>query len=159
MVHQPAVESSLQEWALILYHAAWYAWARGNYVEAETMALKAARSRKKVLGQENAETLNSMAMLALVYKDEGRWKEAEEMDVQVMETRKRVLGQEHPDTLSSMANLAFTWKSQGRNPEAILMLKECYQLQTHKLGSQHPATESSFETLNKWQMESLTVEA
>ena len=58
-----------------------------------------------------------------------------------------------------MANLAFTWKSQGRNPEAILMLKECYQLQTHKLGSQHPATESSFETLNKWQMESLTVEA
>ena len=94
-----------------------------------------------------------------VYHVEGRWKEAEELFVQAMETRKRVLGQEHPDILTSMANLAFTWKSQGRNLEAILLLKECFQLQTHKLGPQHPDTESSLETLNKWQMESLTVES
>ena len=49
--------------------------------------------------QKNAETLSNMAMLILIYKDEGRWKEAEELFVQVMKTSARMLGQEHPDTL------------------------------------------------------------
>ena len=65
-------------------------------------------ARKKVLGQEHPDTLNSMANLASTFWSQGRWKEAEELGVQVVEARKRVLGQEHPDTLTCMANLAMT---------------------------------------------------
>jgi hypothetical protein len=64
---------------------------------------------KRVLGQENASTLTSMANLASTFWNQGHWKEAEDLDVQVIETFKRVLGAEHPDTLTNMANLASTF--------------------------------------------------
>ena len=108
-----------------------------------------------MLGQEDTETLDSMAMLALAYSYGGRWKEAEELEVQVMKTSLRVLGQEHPSTLTSMANLASTYRNQGRWKEALTLLMKCFQLQTHKLGPQHPDTESSLQALNEWQMKSL----
>ena len=54
-------------------------------------------TRKRVLGLEHPDTLDSMANLASTYRNQGRWKEAEELFVQVMETSSRVLGVEHPD--------------------------------------------------------------
>src|SRR5947207_15189382 len=68
---------------------------------------------KRVLGEEHAYTLSSMANLASTFWNQGRWKEAEELDVQVMETFKRVVGAEHPSTLTSTANLASTYRNQG----------------------------------------------
>ncbi|KAH7111323.1 hypothetical protein B0J11DRAFT_392285, partial [Dendryphion nanum] len=107
--HEPVDERSLQQWASILHKSAWYAQEMGRYGEAERMARKAVRARRKALGPKNDDTLSSIGMLALTYWSQGRWKEAEELEVQVMETRKRVLGDEHPDTLTSMANLASTY--------------------------------------------------
>lgn len=72
------------------------------------MALKATGTRRKARGQDDADTLDSMVMLAIAYRYGGRWEEAEKLEVHVMETRKRVLGAEHPDTLASMAKLAST---------------------------------------------------
>ncbi len=65
-------------------------------------------TRKRVLGQEHPDTLNSMASLALVYRGQQRWKEAELMEEQVRETRMRVLGHDHPDSMTSMVNSAST---------------------------------------------------
>ena len=70
------------------------------------MAVKAMKLRKKLLGQEDKETLRSMSQIGLVYKMAGRLKEAEELEVQVMETFQRVFGQKDLDTLTSMNNLA-----------------------------------------------------
>jgi hypothetical protein len=106
LAQQPEGEDSLREWALLLYNAAWYAWLRGSFTDAEKMSVKSMKVREKQLGQEHVATLSSIAMVALAYKLGGLWKEAEELEVQVMETSKRVLGQEHPDTLTSMDNLA-----------------------------------------------------
>ena len=58
---------------------------KGNGTEAEKLSVKSMDTRKKLLGQEDEETLSSMAMVGLVYGFEGRWKEAEELEVQVME--------------------------------------------------------------------------
>jgi tetratricopeptide (TPR) repeat protein len=98
----------VQDWAQILRKAAWYAWAKGDYREAERMCEKSVEALRKTLGEEDVETSYSLGMLASVYWNQGRWTEAEKMEVQVMETRKRVLGDEHPSTLTSMANLAST---------------------------------------------------
>jgi hypothetical protein len=89
-------------------------YADRRFNEAEILFTEALEMRKRVLGAEHPDTLNSMNNLTSTYSNQGRWKEAEELEVQVMETRKSVLGTEHPDTLNSMANLASTYQHQGR---------------------------------------------
>ncbi|KAF1941182.1 hypothetical protein EJ02DRAFT_348387, partial [Clathrospora elynae] len=74
---QPKDESAIAEWATVLYHAAWFAERRGNIADAEMLATKAMKARKKVLGQEHEDTLWSVAMVALAYKLGGRWDAAE----------------------------------------------------------------------------------
>ena len=120
ITQQPKEEDSLREWSILLYNAAWYAWRRGILADAEKMSVKSIRVKKKLLGLEHAETLNSMEMVGLAYSLRGRWKEAEELEVQVMETRKRVFGEEHLDTLVSMVNLASTTgiKDDGKRPKS-----------------------------------------
>ncbi|KAF1828138.1 hypothetical protein BDW02DRAFT_603717, partial [Decorospora gaudefroyi] len=105
---QPRDESSIAEWATVLYCAAWFAQRIGDIADAEMLATKAMEARTKVLGQEHEDTLWSVAMIGLAYKLRGRWNEAEKLEVQVVETRKKKLGADHPDTLTSMANLAAT---------------------------------------------------
>ena len=147
LAQQPEGEDSLREWALLLYNAAWYAWLRGSFTDAEKMSIKSMKVREKQLGQEHVETLSSIAMLALAYKLGGLWKEAEELEVQVMETSKRVLGQEHPDTLTSMANLALTYWNQGRWKEAEELGVQVMETRKRVLGQEHPDTLTSMNNL------------
>jgi tetratricopeptide (TPR) repeat protein len=147
LAQQPEGDRSLSEWALILYRAAGYALLRGNYFDAEKMSRKAMKTRNKILSQEHKDTLNSMLMVALVYRLEGRWKEAEELEVQVIETRKRVLGQEHPDTLTSIGNLASTYSNQGRWKEAEELEVQMMETRKRVLGQEHPDTLTSMANL------------
>ncbi|KAF1934525.1 hypothetical protein EJ02DRAFT_390527, partial [Clathrospora elynae] len=78
----PEHESSLAEWATLLYRAAWYAEGMGNSTDAATLATKSMRARKKVLGQEHQDTLSSMAMVGSAYRLGGRWADAEKLEVQ-----------------------------------------------------------------------------
>ncbi|KAK0724111.1 hypothetical protein B0H67DRAFT_99888 [Lasiosphaeris hirsuta] len=140
-------EEALQDWATVLYKAAWYAWRIGNGAEAEKLATQAMRARKKVLGQEQNDTLDAISMVALVHKQRGRWKEAELLEVQVMETEKRVLGSEHPHTLVSMANLALTYGNQGRWAEAESLFIQVMETSSRVIGSEHPHTLVSMANL------------
>jgi hypothetical protein len=67
VAQQPDEKDSLREWASLLYKAAWYAWRRGNVGDAEKMSVKAMKTRRKLFGQEQEETLSGMAMVGLVY--------------------------------------------------------------------------------------------
>ena len=99
-------EESLAEWTSLLYHAAWYGWHMGSMADAEELAMKSLKARKKVFGPEHQDTLISTHILALTYRNRGRWGEAEELQVRVLETLKRLFGLEHPQTLISMNQLA-----------------------------------------------------
>jgi tetratricopeptide (TPR) repeat protein len=144
---RPRDDRSVQEWAQILQKAGWYAWARGDYREAERMCKKSAEALIKVLGREDIETSYSLGMLALTYRYQGRWKEAEELNVQVMETSLRVLGQEHLDTLTSMNNLALTFWNQGRWKEAEELNVQVMETRKRVLGQKHPDTLTSMNNL------------
>ncbi|KAH7389980.1 P-loop containing nucleoside triphosphate hydrolase protein [Pyrenochaeta sp. MPI-SDFR-AT-0127] len=133
-------ESSLLEWAKLLYHAAWYAVEIGNINDAITFAVKSLEVRKNVLGLEHGESLLSMAMAGLAYKLGGRWNEAEELEEQVLETRKKNLGIDHPDTLVSMNNLAVTYMNQGRWDVAEVLQVQVLESYKKKLGLEHPET-------------------
>jgi tetratricopeptide (TPR) repeat protein len=145
--HRPEAESSQAEWATVLYRAAWYAEMVGNTVDAETLAVKSMKARKRVLGQEDKDTLWSIAMVGLAYKLGGRWEDAEKLFVQVLETRKTKLGEDHPSTLSSMANLASTYWNQGRWNDAEKLDVQVLETRKTKLGEDHPSTLSSMANL------------
>ncbi|QKX61690.1 uncharacterized protein TRUGW13939_08845 [Talaromyces rugulosus] len=116
--HRPKSQDTLRSWAAILYRGAWYARGCGNISDAREMAYMSRKERIKISGAEDEEALSSTAMLADVYRFEGRWEEAEKLEVQVMKTHKTKLGADHPSTLTSMANLASTYRDQGRWDEA-----------------------------------------
>jgi UDP-2,3-diacylglucosamine pyrophosphatase LpxH len=144
---RPKDESSIAEWATVLYRAAWFAERMGNIADAEMLATKAMKARKKVLGQEHEDTLWSAAMVGLAYKLGGRWDEAEKLQVQVMETCKTKLGADHPNTLTSMANLASTYRNQGRWDEAEKLQVQVMEARKSKLGADHPNTLNSMNNL------------
>ncbi|CZR68212.1 related to kinesin light chain [Phialocephala subalpina] len=152
VAHQPEEQDSLRDWASILYKAAWYAWRMGKGVEAENMSIQAMKVRKRILGREHNDTLDSMAMVSLAYNLRGRWDAAKELELQVMETRKTQLGADHPNTLTSMANLASTYSDQGRwdvAEELELRVLEISKtkLGAAKLGADHPDTLISMSNL------------
>jgi hypothetical protein len=144
---QPEEQGSLRYWASILYKAAWYAWSMGKGVEAEKMLVLAMKVRKKILGREHNNTLDSMGMVALAYNLRGRWDAAEELQVQVLETRKKKLGADHPDTLASMANLASTFWHQGRWDAAEELQVQVLETRKKRLGADHPDTLRSMNNL------------
>ncbi|KAG4430946.1 hypothetical protein IFR05_013568 [Cadophora sp. M221] len=119
----------------------------GRYNEAEAPFLEVVERHKRVLGQENPDTLASIANLASTYRNQGRWKEAEDLDVQVMETSLRVLGAEHPDTLTSIANLAAIYRNQGRWKEAEDLDVQVTETSLRVLGAEHPDTLNSIANL------------
>jgi tetratricopeptide (TPR) repeat protein len=143
----PEDESSLAEWATLLYRAAWYAESVGNITEAVKMATKSMKARRKVLGQEHKDTLSSMAMMGSSYRRGGRWEDAEKLEVQVMEKSKTKLGVDHPDTLTSMNNLASTYRNQGRWEDAEKLEVQVMEKSKTKLGVDHPDTLTSMGNL------------
>ncbi|CCD34122.1 similar to kinesin light chain [Botrytis cinerea T4] len=147
LLHEPEEQNSLQEWASILYKAGWYAWQMGNGKDAEKLSVKAMKVRKKIFGREHDDTLNSMAIVGLVYESRGQWDAAEELQVQVMETRKKKLGVDHPRTLTSMGNLASTYSNQGRLDAAEELQVQVMEICKKKLGVDHPRTLTSMNNL------------
>jgi tetratricopeptide (TPR) repeat protein len=145
--HRPKSQDSLRNWAALLYKGAWYARMCGNILDSREMASKSRNERVKMSGAEDEETLASTAMLAEVYRFEGRWKEAEQLEVQVMETDKAKLGADHPSTLTSMANLALTYSAQGRWEEAEQLRVQVMEASKTKLGADHPDTLTSMANL------------
>ncbi|KAH7364016.1 putative kinesin [Rhexocercosporidium sp. MPI-PUGE-AT-0058] len=144
---KPEEQDSVLDWASVLYNAAWYAWRMGKGVEAENMSVRAMKVRKKILGDEDKDTLSGMAMVGLAYKLNGRWDDAEKLQVQVMEMSKTKLGVDHPDTLTSMANLASTLSNQGRWDEAEKLEVQVMETRKTKLGVDHPSTLTSMANL------------
>ncbi|RYN45932.1 hypothetical protein AA0117_g13493, partial [Alternaria alternata] len=124
LAQRPKDKESLEEWALLLYKAAWYAWQRGRAGEAEEMAMMSMSVRSEVLGEDNAETLSSMGMVGLARALGGKYGEAEAMNRQTLARKEKVLGPEHPSTLASMSNLAGVLNSQGKYEEAEAMNRQ-----------------------------------
>jgi tetratricopeptide (TPR) repeat protein len=118
-----------------------------RWKEAEELQVQVVETRKRILGPDHPDTLNSMANLSSIYQDQRRLKEAEEVMVQVMETRKQLLGPEHPVTLNSMSNLASIYRDRERWKEAIMnCLPSFYQ----KKGRYKEAEELRVQVMETW---------
>jgi tetratricopeptide (TPR) repeat protein len=148
LAHRPTSQKSLEEWALLLFKAAWYAWRKGRADDAEHMSVVSLEVRRGVLGEENAETLSSMDMVGHARILGGKYKEAEVMLRQALAQFEKMLGRKHPDTLVSMNNLALVLEKQGRYKEAEVMHRQTLALREKAvIGSEHPHTLTSINNL------------
>ncbi|EUC40673.1 hypothetical protein COCMIDRAFT_41040 [Bipolaris oryzae ATCC 44560] len=88
--HSPIDDNNDERWYLA-WKCARSLSSDGRYEEAAVLQVQVMQTRKKMLGDEHPDALNSMDNLARI-----------------------VLGDEHPDTLNSMHNLAAIYANQGR---------------------------------------------
>jgi len=59
--------------------------------------LEAVEIKERLLALDDADTVSSLCVLALILIHQGQWKETEKLGVQAMKKMKRVLASEHPD--------------------------------------------------------------
>ena len=96
--------------------------------------------RRRVLGAEHPDTLDSMTDLSTALHRLGRFAEAEAKERQIMAIRDRVWGPEHPGTLAAKANLAVDLRAQDKMEECERLDRELLAARLRIFGPEHPAT-------------------
>lgn len=99
-----------------------------------------AAARERVLGPDDASTLQTLNNLSVILLQTGNYAEAEELARRVLEARQRSLGAEHPDTLMSEQNLAQLLEDQGRMEDAEPIYRRLHEIQLRVHGPDHPET-------------------
>ena len=112
----------------------------GLYDTAVPMLEQSVAMRRRLLGEANRDTLESMYNLAFLYMLRGRAAEAETLHAQVLEGRMRLLGEDDQDTLLSMGGLAAAYRYQGRYPEEERLRDRIIAVERRTLGPGHPVT-------------------
>jgi non-specific serine/threonine protein kinase/serine/threonine-protein kinase len=119
----------------------------GLYPKAEPLLTKSVEIRRRVLGADHPDTLQSMDSLALFYQQAGRYGEAEKLQTETLEGRRRVLGKEHRLTLESEDQLAGVYESQGRYPESEKLWNDVLTVRRRTLSSDDPALFGSMDNV------------
>ncbi len=112
----------------------------GLYREAETILRHSLEIRKRLLGEENLDTVESMEGVAWQVQQEGRAREAEDLYRRILDLRLRLQGEEHSDTLKTMSGLAWALRKQGHYPEAETIYRRVYEVRGRVQGEDDPAT-------------------
>lgn len=111
-----------------------------KYQEAEKSYREALEQRKKALGSEHPDTLDSMANLAYLLLGQRKDEEAEQMYWKVWELGAKVLRQDDPKILSRMNNLGIALSLQDKYTEAEQMYRKVLELSKKVLGRENPDT-------------------
>jgi len=131
---QPEVEASIRTTIGRAYESL------GVYPEARKQLERALELRRRVLGNENPQTLVTAYYLARVANDEGKYAEAETLQSQTLEIARRVLGPEHPDTLLVMKGLAVSYIFETKLAQAEPLNIQVVEIERRVLGPEHPET-------------------
>ena len=75
--------------------------------------------RRRILGEDHADTASSYNSVGCTYKTLGNYKEALNYKTKSLEIRRRILGEDHANTVSSYNNVGYTYKSLGNYKEAL----------------------------------------
>lgn len=93
--------------------------------------------RRRLLGEDHLDTLNSLSNYAFVLEGFGRTVEAEAASRQVLEARRRLLGEDDPRTLLALNNYAHVLGSLGRFADAEPLYKQALERRRRVLGDDH----------------------
>ena len=120
---------------------------KGRFREAQPLLERALATRRRLLGEEHADTATSYNNLAGSVGAQGKYAEAEASYRKALGTRQKLLGEEHPNTATSCNNLANNLEAQGRYAEAAANFRKALALRRKLLGEEHPDTAASYNNL------------
>jgi hypothetical protein len=98
--------------------------SEGKLAEAEELLLKTIEGRQRALGQDHANTLDTIYKLAQVYQNQDKQEQAIAVYTKVLDIRRRVLGPQHPDTADVLVSLAKVRLNQQRYAESESLLRQ-----------------------------------
>jgi serine/threonine protein kinase len=96
--------------------------------------------RRRELGEDHPDTIQSLHNYGRVLRSLARFADAEPVYREALERRRKVLGEDHEDTLSSMNNYATLLETLGRASEGEPLLKENLERRRRLLGEDHLST-------------------
>lgn len=103
--------------------------------------------RRRELGREHADTLESMTAAAELLRRRGKKEEATALYEEAYATSRRVLGNEHRVTLAAVVNLSSLRMEQGKHEEAEKLQREAIEMSKRILGDSHPDTAGAMSNL------------
>jgi len=131
---QPLVEASIRQLMGDTYRQ------MGLFPEGQRQLEGALALRRRTLGEEHRDTLETMNALALLYEEAGKYAQAEPLHTKVLEIRRRVLGGEHRSTLNSMNNLGVVYDEEGKYALAESLFAKALQGLRRTVGEEDAAT-------------------
>jgi eukaryotic-like serine/threonine-protein kinase len=103
--------------------------------------------RRRILGKNDAATLNSQNHLAWLLYQQGNFTEAETLYRATLDAQKRMLGTDNEDTLMSMDGLASTLDDDGHHSEAETLERQTLETRRRVLGQENLQTLDAMNNL------------
>lgn len=108
--------------------------------QVEAPQRKALEIRRRLLGDEHPDTLDSIERMGYLYGRLGRIEQQEPLYEEAISGYRRVLGDLHPSTLNAISNMGTYRLEQGRLGQAEKYLRESLEGRREVLGGDHPDT-------------------
>jgi eukaryotic-like serine/threonine-protein kinase len=115
----------------------------GKLSEAEPYYREALEERRRVLGAEHADTVESILDLGGLLTDEGKLSEAEPYLHEAVETSSRVLGDKDPTTIYAIDAMGILLQEQGKLGEAEPYFRDALEKSRRAQGERGPSTEAT----------------
>ena len=144
---KPSDELDILTWCKILHNASRYMQALGDFSKAERILPRVVQERKRLLGDDHLETLESMSLLAHVHHSQGRFEEAEKLQLLIFQIGKIKFGADHDIVISNMGSLVIIYREQGRLEEAEKLQIQVTEADKARYGDDHPITLRSMGNL------------
>jgi len=119
----------------------------GLYDESQPLLEESLNIRRKILGNDNPETLHSISSMGALLIEQGKVSQAESYFREAMEGQIRILGYNDPATFRSMNNYGAILYYQSKFDEAEKYWREALEGRRRVLGETHSETLSSINNL------------
>jgi tetratricopeptide (TPR) repeat protein len=117
--------------------------------QAEPLIRESMERRRRVLGEDDPDTITSISNLGSVLQEQGKLEQAETLISETLRRRRTVLGDDHPETLKSINKMAGLLQARGKLDESLPLYEEAMARRRKVLGPEHPSTLQSIHNLGK----------
>ncbi len=127
---QPATDATLRNGLSQVYRNI------GRYVDAIQLQEETVVARRKLLGNDHRDTIDSINLLGLLYQEAGQWAKAEPLAREALDQNLRLQGADHRDTLTAQNNLGLLLRAMGKGPEAEQLFRTAVERAREVLGQE-----------------------
>jgi non-specific serine/threonine protein kinase/serine/threonine-protein kinase len=138
---QPLVDAQLRHALAELYRRI------GLNEAAVPLQESALATRRRMLGDEHPDTLDSIGGMSVLLRELGRLLEAEPFHREALERSRRVRGAEHPETAIAISNIGGLLRAKGEFAAAEPFYREALEKLKRALGDDHAETLRSINNM------------